>query len=837
MGSTAADPPLIVSAVFRVLAALCCLAPAATGAAAVAGPTPLAVASDPLGAELQSTMIWTGGDAPAESRFVAFRRGFELAAAPAAATLHVFADARYMLWVNGVYVTGGPARFDPAGPEYDTLEIGRHLRAGPNSLALLVLAHTGPAQSGRIRRHAPGLTLQLEVDGHRKLATDTGWRWSERTRYRPPLIDWANLTDRIDTRIEDGDWTQTAYDDRAWAPAVAVPGDLWGPLTARRTPRLRDTPAIYSFTGPTRLPVTLAAGERLAFTLPRLSQVYTVLDFTAEDGAGAEFALDYASATLERLDGNDHGFGGITCRVRAGRQVYITSDSRGLAEGAIVVTSGRITVHALSLVERLYPFDVAGRFHSSDPRLDRLWALCARSAQVLSEDAYVDCADRERVEWMDCDPPAFDVTRTALAGPPATPGGPPRCVGARLLGALLRRTALTVQPDGWVKAHTASDRFDLHAKMEDRACDWVQGARRYLDSTGDLALIREIWPVIVRQMDWFLARRTPRGLVLAREWIVWGNPVGYVTCEGAGLNAFVYRALRDAAHLGRAVGDTAAADHFDRAAGDLAAAFDRVLWDEHAGNYASAYFPEATRTLPENREHPPKLALAGDRLAPSFFSALWALDQGIVPPEKQARVRDFLLRHRRDAERIMTFYYLFKQLYAADTPELDRAVLDTLRTKWAAMTASPWQASWEEFAGASKAHIYGMFPGYFLSACVLGVRPEMPAARRHLVFEPRPADLTQADGVVVTEFGPVPVAWEVQTGRFAFQLEVPAGTTATLRVPAPAAGARLELDGRIVAARRDGRFLVTDVTGGSHRGAAPPEHRIIQHARTPAHRP
>ena len=93
--------------------------------------------------------------------------------------------------------------------------------------------------------------------------------------------------------------------------------------------------------------------------------------------------------------------------------------------------------------------------------------------------------------WTD-DPPAFDITRTALAGP--SDDGKKVYADARLLGAMLRRTALTVQPEGWVKAHTCSDRFDIHAKMEDRACDWVQGARRYYESTGDTALCAKSGP-------------------------------------------------------------------------------------------------------------------------------------------------------------------------------------------------------------------------------------------------------------------------------------------------------------------------------------------------------
>lgn len=775
----------------------------------------LAAPADSLGARLQQSMIGAPADVRTESTFLAFRRSFELRAAPRGAVLHLFADARYLLWINGRYVLEGPARFETGGPEYDSIDVGRDLRSGDNCIVVLVLANNGTAMSGRMRRHAPCLTASLYADGHPALVTDPAWKWSDRTRYRTPTIDWANITDHFDSRVEDGDWTQPGYDDRNWRKPVHVDGSQWGPLTSRRTPLLRDTPVPIAFEGGVKLPATLSAGDRLHFTLSRFSQVYTVIDFTAEDGRDAAFDLDYADASLGRNGGHDGAFAGVSCRARPGRQVFVTSDSRGLAGGSILVSSGRVTLHSLRLIERLYPFVLVGSFRSSDERLNRLWAVCARSCQVLSDDAYVDCADRERVEWMDNDPPAFEVTRTALAGPN---GDGRLCFSdPRLLGALIRRIGLTLQPEGWVKAHTCSDRFDIHAKMEDRACDWVEGARRYLDSSGDTALIREIWPSVVRQMDYFLARRTPRGLVLGREWVVWGNPAGYLTCEGAGLNAFIYRALLDASHLGRAIGDSANARRLEQAALDLSAAYNRVLWDESAGNYASAWFPEEVRTLPENHREV-KLARAGDRLEPTMFSALWALDQCIVPEQRRARVRAYLLNHRDQAERVMTFYYLFRQLYAADTAESDREVLATMRAKWAGMIDSPWQTSWEEFSGGSKAHVYGMFPGYFLSAYVLGVRPEMPATTKRILIEPRLGDLVSAAGTVVTELGPVPVSWQVGPDRLSFSLEVPAGATATLRLPKPAEDCLLKLDGHPCEAQPEGRYLTLVVSAGAHQG-------------------
>ena len=525
-------------------------------------------------------------------------------------------------------------------------------------------------------------------------------------------------------------------------------------------------------------------------------QAYTALVLEAD--AGTQLTLNYA---------------GIEYAAKAGRQTYISSDTCAFAGGAITVKSGRATILGLKLMERLYPFDRVGSFRSSDPLLNRLWEVCVRSLEILSEDAYVDCADRERAEWMDCDPPSFDVTRTAFASPGSD--GKPRFADARLLGEMLRRTALTQQKDGWVKAHTCSDRFDIHALMEDRGCDWVQGARRYYESTGDAAPIREIWPVIVGQMDYFLTRRTSRGLVLAREWVVWGNPVGYVTCEGAGLNAFVYKALVDAAYLGKAIGDLRDAPRFETEAKALATAFNAVLWNEEVGTYYSGFYSEADPVKADSRAKGMKLKVENDLIEPTMFPALWALDQEIVPAGRRARVTDYLLKNRAQANRTMTFYYLTKQMYQADTDVFDREILATFRTRWKGQAESGWQTTWEEFNGASKAHCYGMFPGYFLSAYVLGVRPDLPAFQKRILIEPHLGDLTSAEGSVVTEFGLVPIAWKCSEGALTFSFEVPAGAKAVLRLPVGS----LILDGKPESGKLDGPRIVTEIGPGKHQGA------------------
>ena len=451
--------------------------------------------------------------------------------------------------------------------------------------------------------------------------------------------------------------------------------------------------------------------------------------------------------------------------------------------------------------------------------------MCARSCEVLSEDSYVDCADRERVEWMDDTPPAFDITRTAMAGP-AGPNGKLVYSDPRLLGELVRRTALTLQPDGWVKAHTCSDRYDIHAKMEDRACDWIEGIRLYYEAAGDAGLIRELWPAVTAQMDYFLNRRTDLGLVSARDWVVWGNPLGYTTGQTTTLNAFVYKALDDSAYLAGVIGKKTDAARFSKAATDLARAINTVLWDDKSGRYYSGYYSDADIAASAASKRPVKLPLQNGLTRATLHSDVFALDRGVVPSERRGKVDFAILGEINGPKKnigsgIMTAYYLFKELYALDQPGYDNQVLDILREKWKPMVESPLQCSWESYSGlsgGSHAHTYGMYPGYFLSAFVLGVRRDTPVSDRKLLIEPHLGNLKEAEGVVVTEFGPVSVSWKIEGSGMAFEITIPENVGAVLAFPHIPDKGEVQLDGRSEKGFIQGSRQLFRLTPGHHKG-------------------
>ena len=778
-------------------------------------------AVDDIGVKLDQSFVWAKESSPTnQSLHVGFRRGVELSAAPKSARLHLFAYTRYQLFVNGEYVGRGPNRFENRRPEYDTWDIATRLHAGTNVVAVLVHRDwpgENPLSSGltlsRIRRHEPGFTARLELAmGGREpvIPTDESWHAFVESSYGQPVQhSYSSIPDNINAPLSQGDWTAVDFDDHSLPMAVRIDTanqEIWPVLSPRTIPLLREKAVEFSIQ-PAMGENFLTNGNAWKLTCPRIVQAYWVLDMEA--AAGTKVVV------TPQLPEGKHGAPSVYF-CRAGRQRWLGGDTFAMNALSVRVESGRAALLAARLVEVNYPFERAGSFSCSDPMLNRVWELTARSLELLSEDAYTDCADRERSEWMDCDPPMYDATRVMEAGPGAN--GTKLWSDPRLFANMLRRVALTQEPDGMLRARTCSELIDIHTRMEDRACDWVEGLRKYYEATGDKGLIRELWPYGERLLQWFASRRTGDGLVKAREWIAWDNPMSYATCEGTGNNAFIQRAFADAAWLAGETGNASAAARWQAVANRLRIDFNRLLWDETDGcYYAAAGTPEV---LPENRRFRKAITLKAvdGRIEPTLHANLFALDRGLVPPDRRDRVVAWTLQHEAQITAVMANYYYFKILYALDRGDADQTVLNRIRHGWQGMIDSPWQTSWESMRGGSKVHCYGIVPGYILSAYVLGVRRDAPVWKRELIIEPHLADLTQASGVVVTEFGPVPVAWTKAGDQLNFQVTLPAGVEARLALPLKAGVNEVTLDGKLVKGAVQGARLVFDLASGVHTG-------------------
>ena len=77
---------------------------------------------------LQHAFVWLPSSPADQQACVVFRKTFELQEVPSAARLRLFADSRYILWINGTCVQRGPCRFDPKAPEFDAVDAKSFLR-------------------------------------------------------------------------------------------------------------------------------------------------------------------------------------------------------------------------------------------------------------------------------------------------------------------------------------------------------------------------------------------------------------------------------------------------------------------------------------------------------------------------------------------------------------------------------------------------------------------------------------------------------------------------------------------------------------------------------------
>ena len=803
-------------------------------------------AADPVGMMLQGAMIWDAAE-KASPTSVAFRKTITLAGKPASATMHIFADARYMLWINGNYVARGPNRFDPKRPEYDTLQVGDYLHAGANTLAVLVQSRLS---NYRFIKHTPGLGMLLEAkseDAVRRFVTDTTWRSSASTRFSPPVVLLSGIADRVDERLEPDDWLARDFDDSNWKTAVAVDGAHWGTFQRRMIPLLRESlvegAQIVALTqGGTKRDVKLSLNAALPLELTAPATV--LVDAGKMVRAGFELDVEpHGDAHLELrprqcYTDRDAGFLG-SCHyqtaVRTGRRTYRTTDDFTCRLVYVQLHKGRVTLHGLKVVERRYPFDCVGRFRCNDDFLNRLWEMSLRTAEVNAVDGYIDGS--EGGEWV-TGHIDYPVTEVAFSAPDDK--GLPIYSDMRLLANQVSRMALSQQGNALIKGWHPSDWHSgprdmgrgIHNFIEDSSCYWVHLLRVVFDGTADAKLVERQWPVLEKLMQWFLDRRTARGLVHAREFFLhFDNPIAFHECEGATLNGLLYGALVDAAYLAERTGKPARAGEYSRAAQSLAAAYNEHLWDASSGTYYAGLKKGEKKVLAPWKHksyvrYYASIDQSRELFPPTPQAALVALDQRLVPPQRVPSVQRYVFLHHHELSSPMSYLFAFDALYQMDTDEADLEALATMRKRWAIMVGRTMPGTLgEQFGDESYyCHDFGPIPAAFLSAYVLGVRRSGPVGDKRLTVQPRLGDLTEAQGIVVTRHGPVPVAWKRTSDRgLEFTLSVPEGTTAGLSVPRSSATSILTVDGQTISQpKATGRFLTTELRAGRHTGSVKP---------------
>ena len=705
------------------------------------------------------------------------------------ATLFVTAHGLYEAEVNGVRV--GDEELTPGYTEYQhhtqvqSYDVTALLREGENDVEALLADgwYRGQVGVGRAVDQwgtETALLAQLDADGEVVAATGADWAWS-----RSHII----LADLIEGQHED----RRLVPVRAWAP-VAVVDHRFDSLTTSPAPPVRAVQEVRPVSVTELRPgvhlVDLGQNINGRLRLTDLGPAGTELVLTHAEwlGPDGDVTTDHLRPDLPFLP-EPLSAGMVDRVVSAGVEGDVFEPrftTHGFQHARIEGHPGPLTADDVAGIVVHTDLEPRGRFRCSDERLNRLHHAAVWSLRGNVCDVPTDCPTRERAAWTG-DWQLFVPTASYLYDVDG------------FSRKWLRDLVATQWEDGTLcnmAPMPVAERTGFMATLNGSA-GWgdaiVLVPWELHQEYGDPAVLRELWPAMVRWLDRAermasTARHPDRAAAYPEprphdrylwdtgfhwgEWLVPGeDPTDFPAFVSADKSdtatAFYAWSTRHAAAIARLIGEDAAAERYV----DLSAA----VVDAWRAEY-----------VVDGRVEPHTQA-----------NLVRALAFGLVPDDLRERTADDLVALVRAAGThlgtgFLATPYLLPVL--ADHGHLDVAyelLLQDSTPSWLAMVDRGATTVWERWDGVDEHGVpHKSLNHYskgavvsFLHRYVAGLQRLEPAWRRFRVA-PRPGGgLTRASTEHVTPHGRVAVSWTVSDGELTVDVTVPDGCVAELVLP------------------------------------------------------
>jgi alpha-L-rhamnosidase len=153
-----------------------------------------------------------------------FRKELPLDVIPGKFIVHVSADNRYKLYVNGLFVSNGPARGELYHWNFETVDLAPFFKQGNNIISALVWNYGEESPEAQISFRT-AFILQGDGKNEAILNTNKTWLTYKDKSYKPlnPELIYtyyaAGPGEQIDFRVYPSGWTNINYDTREWKPA------------------------------------------------------------------------------------------------------------------------------------------------------------------------------------------------------------------------------------------------------------------------------------------------------------------------------------------------------------------------------------------------------------------------------------------------------------------------------------------------------------------------------------------------------------------------------------------------------------------------------------------
>ena len=727
---------------------------------------------------------WIGPPDAAEQGYgvYLFRKTLQLASLPATFRVHVSADPRFRLYVNGRLAGMGPSAGHPLHWRYATFDLAPYLQPGTNVLAAVVW-HGGGDQPLALLSLRPAWLLQGASAGEAVANTDTSWRvlpcpaWSP-TRVQLQTYYVAGPGECFEADRYPWGWDLPGFRDAIWQrPQALQPGipagywfpwyDAWylepDPLPAQTytllpAPRLRESSglAMAAYRPDSTLRVPARSNLRLLLDQGELTTAYLRLQWSG--GRGSSIRVAYAEALMDSfpLWKNDR-------QAVAGKQLYGTYDSirpdggpnrqwetlwwRTWRYVELRIRTGDepLLLQPVQGWYTAYPLEQRARFTVGSAELDTMWRVGARTARLCAHETYLDCPYYERLQYIG------DTRIQALLTYYQSGDD-------RLPRNAIEQLKQSLGADGLTRSRSPARSDQYIAPFSLWWIGMVHDFWRYRDDT---AFVRTQLPALRSVLSFFQTRlRTDGSLGHLPHWSFtdwapeWEAGVAPQTADGqsAALDLQFLLALQSAAELEQALGHPALATDYRRMAESMRSAARRLYFEAGKGYFADT--PARTTFS----QHVQALAVLA----------------GVVSGTEARQLMGKTLADR--SLTACTLYFKYYLHRAAIEAGLGNGYVDWL-DDWRRQLALG-LTTWAEGPEPSRSdcHAWSAHPNLEFLRTVLGVDSAAPGFRK-VRIAPHPGALTELSGTVAHPLGDIVVAGNKKNGRWQFQVTLPAGLT------------------------------------------------------------
>lgn len=361
-----------------------------------------------------------------------FRKSFDVSDTVRSFIMHVSADNRYILYVNGYEICRGPARGDIDHWQFETVDITSHVKQGENVIAAVVW-NCGEMRPWAQITKQTAFFFYSELNDRPFIYSDASWKVIKNKAYtffletnnaRFPggigpgeIVDYAKLP---------SEWQLIDYNDSDWPAAINIASQhnagFWN-LVPRITPFTREKllrfPKIRRYSGADvhggfikgdkELVIPAHKNVKILLDQTWLISAYPQLHFSK--GKGAQIKMTYNEALFDKAGNKGHrdeiegkellGIydviypdGSVDCSYRplwyrAYRFVQLEIETKDEA----------LILHDFYHYETGYPFQENAAFISDDKALQKIWDACWRTAKACAHETYMDCPYYEQLQY------------------------------------------------------------------------------------------------------------------------------------------------------------------------------------------------------------------------------------------------------------------------------------------------------------------------------------------------------------------------------------------------------------------------------------------------------